>query len=164
MRRGLPSTTPETVIVPSLASYVRSRLVTSPCTSTSSIALVARRIFAASPQYEIMSADSIILLGADSGAWRDIAQVKLVSTPEFPPLSFSPTSASQRLALTPCCTASQKGSALPVSAERRAADRIAIIAPDNINAVLRSNGSDTPGNARSLTFNAGGTGEMIVRT
>src|SRR5215813_10603431 len=39
MRRGLPSTTPETVIVPSLASYVRSRLVTSPWTSTSSMVI-----------------------------------------------------------------------------------------------------------------------------
>src|SRR5262245_7884214 len=133
MRRGLPSTTPETVIVPSLASYVRSRLVTSPCTSTSSMALVARKILAASLQYETTSADNIILLGVDSGTWRDIAQVKLVSTPEFPPLSFNPTSASQRLALTPCCTASQKGSTLPVSADRRAADRIAPIALASIN-------------------------------
>src|SRR5262245_9497661 len=106
MRRGLPSTTPETVIVPSLASYERSRLVTSPWTSTSSIALVARKILAASPQYETTSADNSIFFGVDSGTWRDSAQVKLVSTPELPPLSFNPTRASQRLALTPCCTES----------------------------------------------------------
>src|SRR5262245_61910610 len=126
------------------------------------MALVARKILAASPQYVTTSADNSILFGVDSGARRDTAQVKLVSTPEFPPLSFNPTSASQRLALTPCCTASQNGSALPVSAERRAADRIAPIAFASIKAVLRSNGSDIPSNARSLTFNAGGTGEMIV--
>src|SRR5215475_7127197 len=110
------------------------------------------------------SADNMIFFGVDSGACRDSAQLKQVSTPEFPPLSFKPTRASQRLALTPCSTESQKGSALPVSAERRAAERIATIASASVNAVLRSNGSDTPVNALSLTFKAGGTGEMIVRT
>src|SRR5215813_8385752 len=110
------------------------------------------------------SADNMIFFGVDSGACRDSAQLKQVSTPEFPPLSFNPTSASQRLALTPCCTASQKGSALPVSAERRAADFIAPTAFASVNAVLRSNGSGILGSARSRTFNAGGTGEMIVST